>query len=119
MKVLRESSPQRLRMTLTACQTLDHTNAMACREEVIDALVPAGRLVLDFGTVQAIDSAGVGALVAILKAVRRTRGRMVLIGVGDQVLSVLRTIRLTSVFEIHPDEAAALAALETTPVTSR
>jgi ABC-type transporter Mla MlaB component len=83
------------------------------------ALPPGVHLVLDFGTIQTIDSAGVGALVAILKAVRKIGGRMVLIGIHPQVLSVLKTIRLTTVFEIHADEAAALAALESTPITSR
>jgi anti-sigma B factor antagonist len=119
MRVLRETSPKRVKATLAASETLDHTNAMICREEVVGALAPGGRLVLDLGTVQTIDSAGVGALVAVLKAVRRTGGRMVLIGLHPRVLSVLKTIRLTTVFEIHSDEATALASLESTPVTSR
>jgi len=119
MRVLRETSAQRLKVTLAGVDNLDHTNAMFCREEVVGALAPGGRLVFDFGTVQTIDSAGVGALVAVLKAVRRCGGRMILIGVHPQVMSVLKTIRLTTVFEIQPDEAAALASLESTPVTSR
>ena len=119
MRVLHESSPQRLKVTLAASEALDHTNAMICREEIVRALVPGGSLLLDFGTVLSIDSAGVGALVAILKAVRRSGGRMALIGLQPQVMSVLRTTRLTTVFEIQRDETAALASLESTPVTSR
>lgn len=119
MRVIREASPKRLKATLAASESLDHTNAMSCREEIVGALVPGGRLVLDLGTVQSVDSAGVGALVAILKAVRRTGGRMALIGLEPQVLSILRTIRLTTVFEIQPDEPSALASFESTPVTSR
>ena len=119
MKVLVEASDQRVKATFTGTDVLDHSNAMVCREDTVAALVPGGRLILDFGSVQSIDSAGVGALVAVLKAVRRTGGRMVLIGVPPQVMIVLKTIRLTTVFEIQPDEAAALSALESTPITSR
>ena len=119
MKIVFENSEKRLKATLMATEMLDHSNAMICREDTVAALVPGGRLVLDFGSVQSIDSAGVGALVAVLKAVRRTGGRMILICVPPQVMSVLKTIRLTTVFEIQDDEAAAMAALESTPVTSR
>lgn len=119
MKIQKESTPHVVKATFGATEVLDHTNAMITREEVVAVLNPGGRLILDFGTVRAIDSAGVGALVAILKAVRKTGGRMVLIGVHPQVMAVLKTIRLTTVFEIHADEAAARAALESTPVTSR
>jgi len=119
MRVVVQATEARVKATLAAADTLDHSNAVVCREDVVAALVPGGRLLLEFGEVQSIDSAGVGALVAVLKAVRRTGGRMVLIGVPAQVMSVLKTIRLTTVFEIHDDEAAAMAALESTPLTSR
>jgi len=119
MRVVFETSEKRVKATFTECEMLDHSNAMICREDTAAALVPGGRLILDFGTVVSIDSAGVGALVAVLKAVRRTGGRMILIGVPAQVMSVLKTIRLTTVFEIQPDEPAALAALESTPASSR
>ena len=119
MKVHVESSPHLVKATLGGTETLDHVNAQIAREQVVAVVRPAGRLILDFGTIRSIDSAGVGALVAVLKAVRKTGGRMALIGLHPQVMSVLKTIRLTTVFEIHPDEAAALAAFTSTPVTSR
>jgi len=119
MRVHVDAAPPLVKARLDAGDALDHTNARIAREEICAALIPGGRLILDFGTVRSIDSGGVGALVAVLKAVRRGGGRMVLIGLHPQVLSELKTIRLTTVFEILPDEAAAIIALETTPVTSR
>ena len=111
MRVFFKSEPPVLHAALAEGDSLDHLTAPFVRDEVTSRLVQDGVLLLDFGPVRSIDSAGVGALVAMLKSVRKVNGRMALVGIKPSVLSVLEIIRLTTVFEIFPDEKAALAAL--------
>ena len=111
MKVLFKSEPPVLHAALAEGDSLDHLTAPFVRDEVKNRLAHDAVLILDFGPVRSIDSAGVGALVAMLKSVRKVNGRMALVGIKPSVLSVLEIIRLTTVFEIFPDEKAALAAL--------
>lgn len=118
MKVLIQSDAHVVRATLEG-DVLDQRNAAFVRDEVTKRLGQGTLLLLFLGSIRSIDSAGVGALVTILKTVRRHGGRMVLLEVRPQILSVFKIIRLTTVFEIFPDEKAALAAIATTPVPTR
>src|SRR6059036_2194732 len=95
-------------------QSLDATNAGTLKSEVAAKVPAAKNLVLTLSAIHSIDSAGIGALVTILKTVRKAGGRLGLVGVSPQVYSVLEIIRLTTVFEIYPDESAALVALSPT-----
>lgn len=76
------------------------------------AAIEAGstRLALDLSEVQLLTSAGLGALITIDRECRARNGRLVLFGVSDQLLGLLRLTRLDRVFAIKPDEAAALSA---------
>lgn len=76
------------------------------------AAIDAGstRLALDLSEVQLLTSAGLGALITLDRECRARKGRLVLFGVSDQLLSLLKVTRLDRVFSIKPDEAAALAA---------
>ena len=110
MRVVLKNEPGLLRATLDG-DALEHQSGATVTDEVLRALGQGDTLLLVFDSVKSIDSAGVGALVTILKSVRRLGGRMALVGVGPQVLTVLKIIRLTTVFEIFEDEPSALAAL--------
>jgi len=101
---------------LAGVDSLDATNAGALKSEVAAKVPAAKSMVLTLSAVHSIDSAGIGALVTILKTVRKAGGRLALVGVSPQVFSVLEIIRLTTVFEIFPDESAALVALSSTSV---
>lgn len=70
----------------------------------------AKRFVLNLGRVEMIDSYGIGELARSYSAVRQAGGAMKLAGVSPKVLQVLEISRLNTVFEIHPDEAAAIRA---------
>lgn len=107
-----------IRASLVGAECLDANNAGALKAEVASKLPPGKSLLLSIATVQSIDSAGIGALVTILKTVRKGGGRLGLVGVNPQVQSVLEIIRLTTVFEIFPDETAALTALAPSPAAS-
>ena len=68
------------------------------------------RFILNLARVEFIDSYGIGELVRSYLAVRQRGGDLKLAGVNQKVLSVLTLTGLTKTFEIHPDDAAAIAA---------
>jgi anti-sigma B factor antagonist len=66
------------------------------------------RLLLDLSQVSFIDSAGVGELVAGLRAARRVGGDVKLLNASERVHSTLYIARLLPLFELHRDEASAV-----------
>jgi anti-sigma B factor antagonist len=89
------------------------------RREFVQAATDDGpkRLVLSLERVSYVSSAGIGALVALLKRVREADGRLILCGLSTQTEQVLRLCRLigdvpeASAFHTAPDVAAATARL--------
>ena len=59
MKVHVHAAPPLVKARFDAGDVFDHTNALIAREEICSALIPGGRLILDFGTVRSIDSGSV------------------------------------------------------------
>jgi len=68
------------------------------------------KFILNLARVEFIDSYGVGELVRSYSVVRQMGGEMKLAGVNRKVLEVLEISRLNRLFEIHPEEGAALQA---------
>ena len=75
-------------------------------------MIDAGRrnVVLNLARISYIDSAGMGALVAILKAVREVNGQLRLCALPMKVKVLLETANLDRVFEVRADEAEAVAS---------
>jgi bifunctional UDP-N-acetylglucosamine pyrophosphorylase/glucosamine-1-phosphate N-acetyltransferase len=78
----------------------------------IHPMIEAGRrnVVLNLAKISYIDSAGMGALVGVLKAVREVNGQLRLCGLPLKVKVLLETANLDRVFEVCADEAEALAS---------
>jgi anti-sigma B factor antagonist len=78
-------------------------------KSLVEETVAAGqtRIVVDLGQVTFIDSSGLGALIAGLKATRQAGGDLRIAGVPDQVLTVLRLTNLDRVLRAHPSVADA------------
>ena len=70
------------------------------------------RFILNLARVEFIDSYGVGELARTYSVIRQAGGAMKLGGVNPKVQEVLEVSRLTTIFEIWPDESAALQAFE-------
>jgi anti-sigma B factor antagonist len=68
----------------------------------------AKKFVLNLAQVEFVDSYGVGELARCYSVVRRAGGDMKLASVNVKVLGVLEISRLTTVFQIYPDEGAAV-----------
>jgi len=74
----------------------------------IEAGTPA--IVLDLSQVGFMDSSGLGAMVACLKA-QRQRGKMVICGARESVASLFQLTRMDKVVELHPTIEEGVAAL--------
>jgi anti-anti-sigma factor len=94
--------------------------ADALRDEMIEAATreTADKVVLDFGLVDVITSAGLRPLLQLRTHLKEKGGRVALCGLSEQVADVLRTTRLITssaagpvIFETAPDVAEAVALL--------
>jgi len=79
----------------------------------IDALVDRDclHILVDLRLVPDLDSSDIGRLIRAHHSVRRAGGRVRLYNVGSRVATLLEMTRLNTVFDIHPTEDAALAAV--------
>ncbi len=71
---------------------------------------PNARVLLNFSEVQYIDSSGLGELVSAFAAIRRQGGELKLLRLTRKVHDLLQITKLYTVFDIHDDEAEAIAA---------
>lgn len=86
---------------------IDAAGAVAFKERVRAALQGfEGRVLLDMGRVEFLDSSGLGALVGVMKMLDGGR-KLELAGCGTVVRKVLTLTRMDGVFLLHPslDEA--------------
>lgn len=88
---------------------LDAAIALSFKERMREIVPTAGPvLLIDMEAVQFMDSSGLGALIAIHKALP-ARARLELAALGPNVMRVFRLTRMDSVFTIH-DAAPSRAA---------
>jgi anti-sigma B factor antagonist len=70
----------------------------------------ATTVVLDFAGMEYMNSGGIGLLVTLLVRAQRAGVRLLATGLSEHYRQILSLTRLDEAIEIHPDEAAALAA---------
>jgi anti-anti-sigma factor len=89
---------------------VDSTTSAAL-DQRLASLIAAGerRLVVDFGGVDYISSAGLRVMLTLAKKSRDHGGRLALCGMGDLVREVFSLAGFLSLFTIEPGRAAAVA----------
>jgi anti-anti-sigma factor len=105
-------------LSITRASLLDE-DATQLRRDAAAVLPPGApsRVVLDLARVDAMSSAGVGALVGLLKRIREQGGQLVLCGLSPRVAYVLKMCRLIdedagrAIFVTTRDQESALARL--------
>ena len=70
----------------------------------------AGKILIDLGRVQTIDSSGVGELVSAFTTVRNRGGRLKLLNLPSKVNDILQITQLITVFETFDNENEAIAS---------
>jgi len=80
--------------------------------ETVERLLAEGRMqiLLNLEKVPYMDSAGISQLVSSYKLVSTAGGTIKLLNPLKRVYDVLQLVKLNSLFEIHHEEAAALAS---------
>jgi anti-sigma B factor antagonist len=88
--------------------TLGEGNALL--RETVRELIDGGNrhIVLNLAEVQYMDSSGLGELVKTHTTVRSNGGQLRLVNLNSRVNDLLQMTRLSTVFDIAPDEAAAI-----------
>jgi anti-sigma B factor antagonist len=72
------------------------------------------KIVLNLAGVSYVDSSGVGQLVGALTSARHQGGDTKLLKPSSNILLLLKTTKLDTVFDIHDDEAAAIQSFSKT-----
>jgi len=81
------------------------------RQIVRDQLAKGNkRLLLNLGDVSYIDSSGIGELVSGYTAVSNQGGQLKLLNLTKKVHDLLQITKLYTVFDVHDDEAKAIAS---------
>jgi anti-sigma B factor antagonist len=92
---------------LLATGRINLTCAASLRGQLSDLIADGHvKLLVDLSNADAVDSSGIGALIASLKAARAAGGDLRITAPNDQVTSVLRLTNLSRVLLVHPDADA-------------
>ena len=88
--------------------------AEAALAEAYAAAVATGHaaILLNFTDVSYINSTGIALIVGLLAQARKAKRRLATYGLSDHYVEIFRITRLSDFMDIEPDEAGALAALE-------
>ena len=68
------------------------------------------KILLNLGDVDYIDSSGIGELVGAYTTVHSASGELKLMQLTKRVRDLIQITRLFTVFDVHPDESAAITS---------
>ena len=82
--------------------------------QVVLPLIESGhvRLVFDCSGLRYVTSPALGILINYYKKTQTKGGDTKFFGLEENILEIFRIVGLTRTFEIHPDEASAVAAFD-------
>jgi anti-sigma B factor antagonist len=87
------------------------------RELIRDQLSKGNKkLLLNLAEVTYIDSSGIGELVSGFTGVAKQGGALKLLNLTKKVHDLLQITKLYTVFDVHNDEARAIASFEKAPI---
>jgi anti-sigma B factor antagonist len=86
----------------------------ATLRKMIRELVDGGRrkILLNLSDVDYIDSSGIGELVGAYTTVRNASGELKLVHLTKRVHDLIQITRLFTVFDVQPDESAAVRSFK-------
>jgi anti-sigma B factor antagonist len=81
------------------------------RELVDNALADSrNKIIFDLGGVSAIDSSGIGEMVACYTTVAKHGGKLKLMHLSPKINDILQVTQLITVFDVYDDEQEALGS---------
>ncbi len=80
--------------------------------ELVNAAIEEGKskILLDLAGVNAIDSSGIGEMVACYTTVKKRDGQLKLLRMSHKINDILQVTQLITVFDVFETEADALAS---------
>ena len=85
--------------------TLDGDKTNDLRREIINLIDNGNTIILvDLQDINFMNSSGIGALVATLKAVRATQAEMYLCSLGEQLQMIFQLTKMDKVFKIFTNQ---------------
>ncbi len=94
------------------CRTLDESTAHAIGQQLNDLVDKAGhrKVLLDMSDVAFLTSTALGKLVILHKKLKVAGGVLKICSLQGPIESIFQITHLNHLFDIHPDQAAALLA---------
>jgi anti-sigma B factor antagonist len=110
-----------LRLRFHGTDALDTLVAAEVKEQALGLIAGDSDVIVDLSGVAFLDSTGVGVLVSLFKAARRSGRSARFASVAPGVRSVLEVIKLDRIFDLYPDAASAAASLtgDRRPIVTR
>ncbi len=85
--------------------------SVVLRDAVQDALSKGSKqILLNLGSVDYIDSSGIGELVSAFTSVKNSGGALKLLNLTKKVHDLLQITKLYTVFDVYDDEASAISS---------
>ena len=91
---------------------LDAGNSAAFRTEAFPLIAAATKVILDLAGVAFVDSAGLGALLSLMRNLGERGGDFRVCSVAKPVQVLFELVRLNKILEIHATRDDALASLK-------
>ncbi len=105
MLELREENKGKITGIIQDTNRLTATIAPEIKGDLTDALKSNGvSLVLDLQNIKFIDSTGIGVLISALKTARQHNSNFVLCSVQEDVMNLLKLMKLDQIFDFSNDE---------------
>lgn len=100
-------------LTVGVAGRVDGSDATAFAEALQDAVVPTDRaVIMDFGELAYINSAGLDAVVVTAKSLRGQDARLALCGLSEPIRNLFRISGLDKFLPIHDSRAEARASID-------
>jgi len=94
--------------------SLETGNVNEFRAAMAPILDRAPHLVVDLSSIEFMDSTGLGAMLSCLRSVKAKEGTLRLFNLSSEVTQLFEMVMMDRVFEVYPDEAAAIEAARAT-----
>jgi anti-sigma B factor antagonist len=91
-----------------ASDSLDAGSVEEFRKQVLPLISEARKVILDMSLLNFVDSAGLGSILACLKAVRQSQGELKLCALTRPVRALFELMRMQKVFSIYATRDEAL-----------
>jgi anti-sigma B factor antagonist len=100
-------------ITFTDDKILEEKDIQSLQESIMSVLSQSEQiqLILDFSNVKFLSSSALGLLIRVSKKIYENNGELRLCGINPKIYEVFKITRLTKIFDIYPDAAAAEASL--------